>query len=206
MSADDNSRIANLRTKLTELESEIQDIERKLQGGEFRGDEGQIKLNSQLWSLKTKLTELRNEGANLESEARELLSETRGVLSEMRGVVTKLQSEFLAFWDVELKATNYLMIAHAAGLVTCVTLLKDYKDNAQLKGIGLFVSLFGYGLTTAIIAFILLLTQRTLFLDTDVKQLRKFLKETKWVTAVCFISCAFLIVAITVAIWKFSSL
>ena len=42
-------------------------------------------------------------------------------------------------WDVTNKALNTLMIAHAAGLVACVTLLKDYKDNAQLKGLGVFM-------------------------------------------------------------------
>jgi hypothetical protein len=35
-----------------------------------------------------------------------------------------------------VKVVNYLMIAHAAGLVACVTLLKDYKaDSALFKAL-----------------------------------------------------------------------
>jgi hypothetical protein len=49
---------------------------------------------------------------------------------------------------------NSLMIAHAAGLVTCLTLSKDYKDTPQLKGIGTFVMAFGVGLVFAISAYV----------------------------------------------------
>jgi hypothetical protein len=43
---------------------------------------------------------------------------------------------------------------HAAGLITCLTLLKDYNNTPQLKGVGLFVGLFGMGLIAAMTAFI----------------------------------------------------
>jgi hypothetical protein len=46
-------------------------------------------------------------------------------------------------WDVLNKALNTVMIANAAGLVTCLTLLKDYTDYPQLKGVGFFIAMFG---------------------------------------------------------------
>jgi hypothetical protein len=52
-------------------------------------------------------------------------------------------------WESLNKVLNTLMVGHAAGLVTCLTLLKDYKDNSQLAGVGWFVVLFGYGLIIA---------------------------------------------------------
>ena len=38
-----------------------------------------------------------------------------------------------------------MMVAHAAGLVTCLTLIKDYKDNPPLRGVGVFISSSGSG-------------------------------------------------------------
>ena len=56
-------------------------------------------------------------------------------------------------WEARLKGLNYLLIAHAAGLVACLTVLKDYSTtNQQLRGIGIFVWLFGLGLVGAIVA------------------------------------------------------
>jgi hypothetical protein len=144
--------------------------------------------------------------------------------SEIRDLPTKLQSDLRDFWDVQAKVVNYLMIAHAAGLVTCVTLLKDYKDNPQLKGIGLFVVLFGIGLVAAIIAFGLLLRQswgRTfvdwllLFSsgessDVQVKQVKKavgnIFRNIRLAAVFWGISAVILLAAIVVATWKFGSL
>jgi hypothetical protein len=35
-------------------------------------------------------------------------------------------------WEALNKALNTLMLGHAAGLVTCLTLMKDYKEQPQL--------------------------------------------------------------------------
>jgi K+-sensing histidine kinase KdpD len=53
-------------------------------------------------------------------------------------------------WETNNKAINTLMVGHAAGLVTCLTLIKDYHSTPQLKGLGLFIALFGVGLVCAI--------------------------------------------------------
>jgi hypothetical protein len=180
--------VEDTRREMEDIQREIEDIETKLQSGRPADP---AELGSKLRDLKTKHTKL-------ESEATKLQSETWDVQ-------IRLQGEFRDFWDVQVKAANYLMIAHAAGLVTCVTLLKEYKDNAQLKGIGVFIGLFGSGLMVAIMAFALLLTQRMLFLDTDVR-LRKFVPEIRRAARVSGISCVILLAAIVVAIWKFSSL
>jgi hypothetical protein len=54
------------------------------------------------------------------------------------------------------KLLGYLFAAHAGGMIACLSVLKDYKDNLQLKGIGIFVALFGFGLIITALAFVLL--------------------------------------------------
>jgi hypothetical protein len=53
-------------------------------------------------------------------------------------------------WEALNKALNTLMVGHAAGLVTCLTLMKDYKENARLEELGTFILLFGTGLVVAV--------------------------------------------------------
>jgi hypothetical protein len=57
-------------------------------------------------------------------------------------------------WEIHNKSLTTLMVSHAAGLVTCLTLLKDYKVESPgaLKGIGIFVWLFGLGLLSSALA------------------------------------------------------
>jgi len=38
-------------------------------------------------------------------------------------------------WEAVNKGLTTLMVAHAAGMVTCLTLIKDYKDTGPLKGV-----------------------------------------------------------------------
>jgi hypothetical protein len=56
-------------------------------------------------------------------------------------------------FDIEYKWLGYLLAAHGAGMIACLSALKDYKDNPQLKGIGIFVTLFGLGLIFSAVAF-----------------------------------------------------
>jgi hypothetical protein len=55
-------------------------------------------------------------------------------------------------WEAVNKALNTLMVGHAAGLVTCLTLIKDYNNTPQLKGLGWFITLFGLGLFLAVVS------------------------------------------------------
>jgi hypothetical protein len=214
MSADEShtkldSKIRDLETKVTKLESNIQDVQQFLTELQGRLHPDQTKLLSEIGDLKTELIKLQSEATKLESEGTKLQSEATKLQSEAREVKTKVQSGLRDFWDVQVKAANYLMIAHAAGLVTCVTLLKDYKDSAQLKGIGLFVGLFGYGLIAAITAFVLLISQRLSLFRRDVNgdvEVKTVFRDIRLATAVCCISSAILVAAIVVAILKFGSL
>ena len=51
---------------------------------------------------------------------------------------------------------HYLFVAHGAGLVGGLTLLKDYAATPQYKGVGLPIALFSVGLIAAITAYITL--------------------------------------------------
>jgi hypothetical protein len=59
-----------------------------------------------------------------------------------------------------VKAVNSLLIAHGAGLVTCLTLLKDYDANPRLKDIGWFITLFVTGFGWAMFAYASLILHR----------------------------------------------
>jgi hypothetical protein len=111
-------------------------------------------------------------------------------------------------WDVLNKALNTLMIAHAAGLVTCLTLVKDYKAESpgQLKGLGLFIGLFGVGLVTAIICAVLLLTSRTQYLRGPGARESKYCALIRTCIGLANTSVVILILAILLAVYKFSTL
>jgi hypothetical protein len=44
-------------------------------------------------------------------------------------------------------------------------LLKDYKDYPQLKGVGFFIAMFGYGLAAGIMGSVSMLALRDHYLD-----------------------------------------
>jgi len=67
-------------------------------------------------------------------------------------------------FDVEFKAVGYLLAANAAGLAGCITLLKDYATAPQLKGIGIFICLFGLGFIFAVVGFIAITFHRQAWL------------------------------------------
>jgi len=70
-------------------------------------------------------------------------------------------------WEQLLKACNSLMVANGAGIVSCLTLFKDYKDSPQLAGLGQFVGIFGLGLLTAILSTAWLVLCRQQLLEPD---------------------------------------
>jgi hypothetical protein len=72
----------------------------------------------------------------------------------------KPDAKLVGLWEAYLKAVNSLMIAHGAGLVTCLTLLKDYDANPKLKGIGFIITMFACGLAFAILAYSALMLHR----------------------------------------------
>jgi hypothetical protein len=63
-------------------------------------------------------------------------------------------------YEIHFKSANYLLAAHAAGLVGCLTVLKDYEATPQLKGMGTFFVLFGVGLLFSISNYIALVFAR----------------------------------------------
>lgn len=56
--------------------------------------------------------------------------------------------------ELETKALNYLLVANGAGLVGCLTALKDYATVPQLHGLGVLISLFSAGLITGTLGFL----------------------------------------------------
>jgi hypothetical protein len=63
-------------------------------------------------------------------------------------------------FDYEIKAANLLLVAHAAGLIGCIALLKDYNENPHLQGIGILIRIFASGLVFGITGYSALLVFR----------------------------------------------
>ena len=57
-------------------------------------------------------------------------------------------------FDTIAQGANLLMVAHGAGLVGCVTLLKEHVF--MYGGVGLYILIFGVGLTAAVYGYSLL--------------------------------------------------
>jgi hypothetical protein len=123
-------------------------------------------------------------------------------------------------WEALNKALNTLMVGHAAGLVTCLTLIKDYKE----KGVGTFIALFGVGLIIATISVLVWTVGRADYVVlpkgvskwlTAGRLIRPVLEEWRfyiphpqwfWITAVAaLVSTGLMVAAILIAIFKFGT-
>jgi threonine/homoserine/homoserine lactone efflux protein len=110
-------------------------------------------------------------------------------------------------WDILYKAPTTLMVANAAGLVTCLTFLKDFKDyntTPQLKDVGIFVWMFGIGLLLASGATLFMIWLRPRYLSGLSKQ---WLKRVFGILLVLSgLSGLCVAAAVTFAIYKFGPL
>jgi hypothetical protein len=107
-------------------------------------------------------------------------------------------------WEALNKALNTLMVGHAAGLVTCLTLLKDYKD----KGLGWFIVLFGIGLIIAAFSVLAWTVGRADYVVFP--RGKRFIipqPQLFWTTAAfALLSTVLMAAAILIAIFKFGTL
>jgi hypothetical protein len=113
-------------------------------------------------------------------------------------------------YDNLLKAANYLLVGHSAGLVGCLSVFKDYQNVPELKGVGLFILLFGTGLLTAVMLYGSILIGRM--------ELLRAIHSTKpptglaaraayWCSVVgVWISVAAFVYAVVVVMYRFASL
>jgi uncharacterized membrane protein YqjE len=109
-------------------------------------------------------------------------------------------------WEVRSKGLNYLLIAHGAGLVACLTLVKDIDNAPKLKGLGPVIALFGLGLISAIWGVANLYSWRQAQLRGKQEELwsdRKVLYLFAWPV---MLSLGLLFIIIIVAIVKFGNL
>jgi hypothetical protein len=75
--------------------------------------------------------------------------------------VKYLRDDMRDFFDTDMKNANSLLVAHGAGLVGCLSTLKDYTPTSPYAGIGLFISLFVIGFIFACTGIINLHINRT---------------------------------------------
>jgi len=68
-------------------------------------------------------------------------------------------------YDLFLRIANSLSVAHAAGLLACVTAIKDYQNLPPALGIGQLILIFGGGLLGAILLYASLVAGRIVLLQ-----------------------------------------
>lgn len=61
----------------------------------------------------------------------------------------RLEKDF----EHDFKSANYLLVAHGAALLACVTSLKEYSKTPELHGIGIFAAFFAAGFIFAALGY-----------------------------------------------------
>jgi hypothetical protein len=103
-------------------------------------------------------------------------------------------------YEIHFKSANYLLAAHAVGLVGCLTTLKDYAATPQLKGIGIFVVLFGVGLLASIVNYVGHVFGRSIAVNAETYGHEPNEPTTKFLKAVHFISVGVALLMLVVVI------
>jgi hypothetical protein len=121
-------------------------------------------------------------------------------------------------WEAVNKAIYALIVGHAAGLVACMTLL---KEPGPLKGVGTFITVFGLGFFFAVISAAVWIIGRFNFwvfpdwiLKVAAKLGRPFPKRLNirteirdwWTAPLAFISTFLMVLAGAIAVCKFGTL
>jgi hypothetical protein len=113
-------------------------------------------------------------------------------------------------WEATNKALNALMVGHGAGLVTCLTLLKDYNaaSPGHLKGLGLFIALFGVGLVLALGSAVVWIVGRyNYWIFPYGRRWNVPVGGRDWTTALlAILSTLFMLAAILAAVFNFARL
>jgi hypothetical protein len=111
------------------------------------------------------------------------------------------------------KALYTLIVGHAAGLVACMTFLKDYNaaSPGPLKGVGTFITLFGLGLFLAVISAAVWTFGRFNYWVLPFTGGKKIWviphDKRDWLTAaLALISTFFMVLASLIAVCKFGTL
>lgn len=113
-------------------------------------------------------------------------------------------------YDHNLKTANYLIAAHGACLLLALSALKDYTPSGPLKGIGLFILLFGLGLLAAMLNYASLSVSRSVAINAardgvDSDEATTALLSKVHLSALAT-SLGTLVVALTVSIWRYAGL
>jgi hypothetical protein len=110
-------------------------------------------------------------------------------------------------WDVLYKGLTGLIVANATGMVACLTLLRDYETATRLKGLGIFIWLFGIGLFCAIWAALAMVWLRPKYLRGEMELAKpKHAWETRGLLILAGLSALCVASAVIIAIGKFGHL
>ena len=117
---------------------------------------------------------------------------------------------FHANYESHFKGANYLFVAHGAGFLGCLALLKDYASTPQYKGVGFFIVTFGIGLISGLLYYVSLAFSRATALNAvmdeeEVNKTWQFFLTAINVPALIISVCA-LLVAVIALVVRFASL
>ncbi|UPJ69878.1 hypothetical protein [Bradyrhizobium sp. 187] len=112
------------------------------------------------------------------------------------------------FFETEFKLVGYLLAANGAGLLGCMSVIKDYNATPQLHGIGAFIIAFSIGFLAAMVAFMTTQQHRAEIMGIFLaKRPTRSAKQIVWMSQLPqWVSGLALIVAVLGVIHRFGSL
>jgi hypothetical protein len=113
-------------------------------------------------------------------------------------------------YDHQFRSANYLMAAHGAALLLCLSAIKDVGTNSALKGLGAFIVLFGLGLIASIINYISMSLARSVMLNAARDEKDPNEDTVRFLQGLHMLALGFALgllgLAILVMIWRFAFL
>jgi predicted Kef-type K+ transport protein len=132
-------------------------------------------------------------------------AKARAIMQDRLQVRAGLKEEH----DRTFKIAGYILAGHAAGTIACISVLKDYKTTPELKGIGVFIVIFGLGLITSCLAYVCL----SHFTKEQYRYIMGYSTEQKDLeqalfgfNLMAFASMVLLLIAVGLVMWKFYAL
>jgi hypothetical protein len=104
-------------------------------------------------------------------------------------------------YELHFKGANYLMVAHAAGFVGCLSVLKDYAAVPVLKGIGFYIIIFGIGMIASMLYYISLALARSTALNEVMQDKPPHEPTRTFLTIFHFLSISVAILMLLIAIF-----
>jgi hypothetical protein len=102
--------------------------------------------------------------------------------------------------ELNFKSANYLFVAHGAGVIGCLSVIKDYASASQLHGIGSLIVIFSVGFLAGVLNYVSLVLSRAVVFGAILDDKPYDGPTAKFLSLVHVISLAASIIALVAAL------